>query len=185
MASVAGIFFWVCGLRHFRRIVAHLIEFGRDGSGRGQLLVSIAELGDQLTTHLRGGQARVQTLRFELGIGLALPVDNGSDIYQQIGQVFFGQFAASGAKGIQTDDAAFDFVGPFPNRLAIPAQLSFGSAGSARPQLFDDACHKHPAGTAFELLSGVHEHAFERVRQFHAFPPNRRCLEYITLSWIV
>src|SRR6266849_5568764 len=99
--------------------------------------------------------------------------------------MLFGQFAPPGTKRIHTDDAALDFVGAFANRLAIPAQLSFGSAGSTRAQFFDDTCHKDTAGTAFELLGGVHEDTLQRVRQFHAFPPNRRCLEYITLSWIV
>jgi hypothetical protein len=34
------------------------------------------------------------------------------------------------------------------------------------------------------LLGCVDQQALQLVRQFHAFPPNRRCLEYITLSWI-
>src|SRR5712692_6977492 len=99
--------------------------------------------------------------------------------------MLFGQFAASGTKGIQTDDAAVDFVGPFANGLAIPAQFAFGSAGATRPQFFDDASHKDTAGTTFELLSGVHQHALERVRQFHAFPPDCSSFEYSTVCWVI
>ena len=80
MASVAGSFFWVCGLRHFRWIVAQLIEFGSNRGGGGQLLVAVAKLGDQLPAYLGGGQAGIEAVRFELRVRLALPVDDGSDI---------------------------------------------------------------------------------------------------------
>lgn len=70
---------------HFGGIITQLVEFGRDGGGRGQLFFAVAELGDQLTAHLGGAQARAQPTIFELRIRLALPVDNGSDIHQQVG----------------------------------------------------------------------------------------------------
>ena len=70
-------------------MVAHLIEFASNCSRRGQLFIGVAFLHNQLTAHLGRGQARVESVRFELGIRLTLSIDNGSDICQQIGQVLF------------------------------------------------------------------------------------------------
>ncbi len=130
MASVAASFFGVCGLRHFGRVVAQLIQFGRNRGGRGQLLVSVAELADQLTAHLPDRQSRVEPLIFEVRIRLALPIDNRLQIHQQVRQMLFCQCAPSGTQGIQTEDAAVDFVGPEAFGLAIPASSS--STGKAR-----------------------------------------------------
>ena len=49
-------------------------------------------------------------------------------------------------KGIQTCDATFQFVHPFTNRLAIPTQLSFGSAGPTRAEGFDRAREMRDGG---------------------------------------
>src|SRR5258708_35485789 len=122
--------------------------------------------------HLGGTQAGVEPLIFELRIRLALPVDDGSDIHQQVGQVVFCQFAAADTKCIQTRDAAVDFVHPFANRLAVPAEFTFDSAGATRTERFDGARHKVTEGTYFVLRCRVEEQAFQLVRHLHTFPPN-------------
>src|SRR5258708_17935100 len=120
--------------------------------------------------HLGGTQAGVEPLIFELRIRLALPVDDGSDIHQQVGQVVFCQFAAADTKCIQTRDAAVDFVHPFANRLAVPAEFTFDSAGATRTECFDGARHKVSAGTPFAFLVPSDYLAFLVVSLFRSFP---------------
>jgi len=173
-----------CAFGHSGGIIAQLSELGANRGGGGQLLVCIAALGDQLTAHLGAAQARVQPIIFEVRIRLALPIDDGSDIHQQVGPVFFCQFAASGSKCIQTPDATFYFVHPFADRFALPTEFAFGLTCTSKTQCFDRARHKLTAGTPLELLGRIDQQTLQILRQFHAFSPNRHALEYITLFWI-
>ena len=97
------------------------MDLATDGLSRGQLLVGIALLRDQLFPNRGGGQACVQPLRLERGVGLALAIDEGFDVGEQRGQVFFGALAATQAKGIEATDAAGPFVHPFAtNEPCVP-----------------------------------------------------------------
>lgn len=78
-------------------MIPHLIEFRPDGGGCRQLLVRIALLFDELTAHLWCGQAGIETVRFELWVRLALTINDGSDIAEQVGQMFLRSFATSGS----------------------------------------------------------------------------------------
>jgi hypothetical protein len=98
-------------------------------------------------------QACVEAGRFELRVGLALPVDDGSDILQEGRQVVFGSFAAAGTTGIQTRDPALQFVDALANGLAIPAQFAFGSAGATWAQGFDRAHQKQRAALPLSCLA--------------------------------
>src|SRR5262245_24826821 len=92
IASVCGTFFGLT-LGDFLRIVTQSIEFGANRLGRGQLLIRVAFLGNQLAPHFRSSQPGIQAMSAELRVSLALTVDNSFDISQKMGQMIFGALA--------------------------------------------------------------------------------------------
>src|SRR4029450_9807811 len=88
MASVSGSFLGLT-LGHFLREIAQIIQFSADSFGRWQYGIRVAFVGDQLTPHLGRCQARIEAVGAELGVGLALAIDDGLDIRQEVGQMCF------------------------------------------------------------------------------------------------
>jgi hypothetical protein len=78
-------------------------------------------LRDQLAAHLRRRQACVQTIGAKLRIGLTLPIYDGRDIAEQVGQVLFTALATSRGECIKANDPLLQFVLTFTNRSTIPA----------------------------------------------------------------
>src|SRR4051812_32618579 len=103
------------GFGHLLGEVAQRIELGSNGLGSGQLSVSVAFLGDQLPTDLGGAEARVEAVGAELGVGLALAFNNGSDIGEQGGEMVFGALATPRGEVVLNGDATLEFVGAFAN----------------------------------------------------------------------
>ena len=56
--------------------VAQGVELGTDGLGSGKLSVSVAVLGDELAPDFGGTEAGVEAIGAELGIGLALAIND-------------------------------------------------------------------------------------------------------------
>ena len=85
-------------------------------------------------------------VRLEGGVGLALAIDEGLDVVQQVGQVFLGAFASPQAEGIDAADAA-GRVRAVPLRMVhpVPAQFAFGLALATGAEQADGACHEEPA----------------------------------------
>src|SRR4029453_11385545 len=88
IASVSGSFFGVDSWPLSREI-AQIIQFGADGFGRGQYGIRVAFVGDQLTPHLGRRQASIEAVGAEWGGGLALAIDDGLDIRQEVGEMCF------------------------------------------------------------------------------------------------
>jgi hypothetical protein len=82
-------------------------------------------LGDQLLAHFRRAQARVETVGPELGVGLTLAIDNGSDIRQQAREMDFHTFATACRKGIEAGEPALQFMRPFANGHPAPPEFTF------------------------------------------------------------
>ena len=80
----------------------------------------------------------------------------------------FSPLAATSSEVVQTDDTVFQFMHPFADRLAVPAEIPFGAALPTRTQLFDGARHKEPTGTALQRLGGDGEERFEGVCHIHS-----------------
>jgi hypothetical protein len=72
-----------------------------------------------------GTEAGIQPRGAELGVSLALAVDNGGDIGKQIGEVVFGTLAAARSEVVRDGDAAFEFARSFTNDDAAPAKIPF------------------------------------------------------------
>jgi hypothetical protein len=121
-----------------------------------------------------GTQPGVQTCRAPLGGCLALAIDDGLDIRQQIREMVFDTVATSGCEGIETCEATLSLRCAFAKGASVPPQCALRTTLAAWPQLFDRPRHKAPAGAPFEGLSGLHEQGFERVGSFHRGPSSMR-----------
>lgn len=66
-------------------MIAQLMHLAADGFLTRQLAVAVAELLDQLLADRGRGKAAVQTLGLEGGVGLALAIDQGFDVVQEVG----------------------------------------------------------------------------------------------------
>ena len=73
-----------------------------------------------------GGAPRGMTIRAKLWIGLALPIHDGRDVLQQVGQVVFAALAPTQPEAIQTHAPALHLVHSFADGSAISVQLPFG-----------------------------------------------------------
>ena len=155
-------------LGDFLRVVAQRIQFGADGFRGRQGGVRVAFLGDQLAPHLGRCQAGIQAGGAELGVGLALAIDDGLDIRQEVGEMLFGALPPTQGKGIDTDHAAVEFAHTFANGHPPPPQFARGALLPTRPQFFDGAGHKQATGAALERLGGLDQQGLERVGQFRA-----------------
>jgi hypothetical protein len=118
-------------------IVPQRVELGCDRLHGWEFSVGVAFLADQLPTHLRSIQPRVQSVGAKLGINLALRINNGRNIGEELGQMRFSWLAPARGEVVQADPATFQFTGAFTNRLTIPAQGAFGTPLAARPEFFD------------------------------------------------
>ena len=118
-------------------------------------------MGDELTAHFRGTEARIQALGAKLRVGLTLAIDEGGEFLKEVGQVGFGSLAPASREGIETDEATVEFMGAFANGDAIPAQFAFGPALAPRAEFLDRPCHEETAGAAFERLGRIDKQCFE------------------------
>jgi hypothetical protein len=118
------------------------MDLAPDGLGAGQFLIAIALLHDELFPDLGGGQPGVQALRLERRVGLALPIDEGFDVTEQMGQVFFGAFAPPQTKGIGAADAGGQLVHPFADGHAVPPQLALGPPLPSGSEYPHRSCHE-------------------------------------------
>ena len=84
-----------------------------------------------------------------------------------MGQVDFGALAPTSRKGIETDDATFEFVHALANGDAVPTPLAFGPSLPARAEVLDRASHQEPSCTTFERRGRFDKERFERVGQVH------------------
>jgi hypothetical protein len=137
-------------------VVAQLVKLAPDSLFHGQLLIGVAFVQDQLFPNRGGGQARVQPLRLERWVGLALAIDEGLDVGEQLRKVFFSALASAQAEGIKAADARRQFVHPFADGHPIPAQFAFGSPLPIRAEATDRSCHEEtPIRTAQRVSSPV------------------------------
>jgi hypothetical protein len=113
----------------------------------------IAFLSNQLAAHFCCRQACVQTAGTKLWIGLTLPIHDGRNITEQVGEVLLTSLSASRGVRIETDDPLLQFVLAFADRSAIPSQLSFCQPLTPFSQCTYCTCHKQAARTAFEHFS--------------------------------
>lgn len=167
MASVSGIFFFRLALLDRAQLVTKGVEFDADGVLAGQLLVRVALLLDELGSDFGGTQSGVEALRLERRVGLALPVNEHLDVFQEMGQVVLGGFTTARGDVIFYRLAGFEFAEAFADRGAIPTEFALGSALSAIAEGFDDLGHKQASVTAFEFLGGVDAEGLELVGQVH------------------
>src|SRR5262249_4148733 len=115
---------------------------GADGVGGRQRGLRVAFLGTQLAPHLRRCQAGIQTGGAELWVSLALAVDDGLYIRQEVGEMLFPTLAPTQGKAIDTDPGAVEFVQAFTNGDPPPPQCACGALLPAWPQFFDGTGHK-------------------------------------------
>ncbi len=156
MASVSGTFFGL-GFRHLLWVVAEGVEFGANRLRRGQFVVGIAVVSDQLAAHFCGAQARVEAVGAELRICLTLAIHDGRDIRQQVKEMDFRALAPAGGEVIDTGDAGLQFMRAFTNGPAAPAQLPLRTPLAACAQFVDGARHKQSSRAALEGVGRVDE----------------------------
>jgi hypothetical protein len=123
-------------------VIAQIVDLAPDRLGTGQHRIGIALLHDQLFPDLGSGQPGVQASRLERGVGLALPIDDSLDVVKQLGEVFFGAFAATQTKSIEAADAAGQFVHPFADSYPIPPQFTLGAPLSMQAEEADRSRHE-------------------------------------------
>jgi hypothetical protein len=79
-------------------------------------------------------QSGVEALASERRVGLALGIDDGPDVLQELGEVFLAAFPTSGGEGIDLRTSGVEFAEPLANGDAVPAQLLFDLSLSADPK---------------------------------------------------
>jgi hypothetical protein len=103
---------------------------------------------DQLLTHFRSTQARVQALRPERRIGLALTIYDCTNVSQQVWQMFFAFLASALVIAVNITEFALQFFQCFAQGLAVPAQFRVpsgrGMAWLSAKHCLDDLSHKMP-----------------------------------------
>ena len=77
-----------------------------------------------------------------------MPIDDGLDVVEQLGEVFFGAFAAAPSKGIDAADAAGQFVHPFADGHAVPTQLALGPPLPIGTEYSYRSCHEETPNNA-------------------------------------
>jgi hypothetical protein len=154
--------------------VAQAVALGSDRLHGGQLLRRVALPGDALAPDFGGTQPAIQAGRAKLGVCLALALDDGLDIRQQVRERVFGTFATSGCEGIETRAAALSLMGALAKGASVPTPFALRTTLATWPQLLDSPRHKEPAGAPFEGLGSRHEQGFERVGSLHTGPSSMR-----------
>ena len=101
------------------------MEFGRQGLHRGERVICITVLGDELASDFCGTQTGIEPCRAKLRISLTLTIDNGFHITQQGGQVGFHGLAPTGGKGIQARETTFHLMGALTDGHPAPAEFTF------------------------------------------------------------
>ncbi len=74
-----------------------------------------------------------------------MAIDDDLDVGEQIGEVFFGAFASTQAKGVYATDARGQFVHPFAEGHPVPSQFALGPALSIGTEYPDGSCHEEPS----------------------------------------
>ena len=137
----------------------------------GKLCIGVAFLHDELTPNLPGGQAGIEPPVSQLWVGLALPIHDGSDVSEQVGQAGFGRFASAQMERITAGDPASQFVGSLADGFAFPAELALGEALSTFSQFLHGSGHEQTPGAAFERFGGFDKQVLETIGQFHCCTP--------------
>jgi hypothetical protein len=122
---------------------------------------------NQLLANDGGTEAGIQALRPEARVGLALTVHDGFDVRQQVRQPLFCPQSPSLGKGIETNDAALQFVHPFADRDSVPAQFVLRTPLTAPAQELHGSSHKEAAVTAVERGRRLEQVALDGFRKLH------------------
>jgi hypothetical protein len=154
-------------LGYLLRVIAKSVEFCCNGLHGGQGLIGVALVRDELATDFRGAQARIEPVCAELGVRLALAIDNGLEIGQQMGQVIFRALAATEGEGIEAGEPTCQLAHAFADGHAAPRKLTFRAPLATRAQLFDGTGHKQPTSTALEGLGRIDKQRLEGVCELH------------------
>jgi hypothetical protein len=157
---------WRLTLRDLRRVVAQFIQLGADGFRGRECRLQVAFVGNQLVPYLGRCQAGIQAVGAEVGIGLALAIDNSLDIRQEVRAMYCRALPPTQGKGIDTDHAAGAVVQTLAHGHPPPPQFARGALLPTPPQLFDSAGHTQAPGAALERLGSCDQRCLERVRQF-------------------
>lgn len=166
IASVWAIFF-LPRLGHALPVVPQLVQPQAQRLAPGAVFMGVALLRDELATHLVDRQPGVQALGAKLRVTLALPIDNGTNIVQQPGQVRLYQPAAPQMKRIDAHQAAGEFAPSLADGPLGPPQLTHCRCLAAAPELLDGARHEHAPRCALQRRCRGGEKGFERFGQFH------------------
>ncbi len=161
MLSVTGTFFGA-DLGDLLGEGAQGVELGSNGLSSGRLSIGITLPNNQLTADLGSREAWIEAVGAELGIGLALAINHGLDVNEQVGQMVFGAFATAGREVVFDGDIVIEFARAFADDDAAPAKLTFGSTLTARAEFFDRARHEDAADSAFERFGGLDNENGER-----------------------
>jgi hypothetical protein len=97
----------------------------------------------------------------ELWVGLALAVDDGAYIGQEIGEMLCHTLPPTQVKGSDTAHATGEFAHAFAHGHPPPPQFACGALLPTRPQCFDGTCHKQAPGTALERLGSFDPQCLE------------------------
>jgi hypothetical protein len=138
-------------------VIPKIIQLGRDGPLGRQFAVGVALLDHELAPDFGRGQPSIQAVGAELRVGLALAIDNGGDIVEQVGEVLLGTLAAAQGHGIQTGEALVEFAPSCAEGLAVPAEFAFRAPLATAAQLLDGARHKAAARAPFKHLRRLDE----------------------------
>ena len=136
-------------------MVAQQVELAIDRLPSGQLGVGVALRGDQLTTDLGGTDAGKKPLGLELGIGLALAIDEALDVIEESRQMLLGGLAAAGGEGIEAGHSGAEFVHRLADGFAVPAEMGLGPDLSTPSHRMNGPGHEEPTLAPLEGLGRV------------------------------
>jgi hypothetical protein len=81
-----------------------------------------------LAPDFRSTQPGIETRRAQLGVGLALAINESADSPKQGGEMVFGALSPAGREGIETPEATFQLMRAFADGAPVLAQVAFGAA---------------------------------------------------------
>ena len=135
---------------------AELIELAADRLFARKLNILVALLLLQLPSHLGRAHPRVKSVRAKASVGLALAIDQISNIGQQGWQVRLHRFSAGGSSAtINAFDAAFQLMQSFVYCLTIPPKFLSSAIRHPIEHLYDCSSNKQPLRMSLEHLCCV------------------------------
>lgn len=135
-------------------MISKHVELAADGLLARKLLLAIALLFEELSSHFGCTHTRVEPIGSEACVGLTLTIYHVSDVGEQVGQVRLRRLAPRRASApVDAFNPTPQFMQALAHRRTIPAQLLLRAVGYSLEDVLDRASHEQSPGVPLERPS--------------------------------